>query len=303
MIHIFIINPFAGHKNFADNLRAKLSTFEDLNYFVFNTRYAGYETELVRKILHIFEGEKLRFYCCGGSGTMRNMLNGFDDLSRVEIAFFPCGLTNDFLKNFGKAEERFHYIEELIEGDVIKVDYIKSNLGNSLNTFSTGLDSVTVRKMNDYRIFRFMNTNMPYFMAVVYAVFIAKNHEYYITVDDKEYKGKITEVFFGNGCYFGGNMQFEPVTCVTDGAGNYTLTKNVKGFTSLPTLMSLTGKDFEKQAKLTTKGDWKKISIRRTDGKPVVINQDGDLVGSREVCEAEIVHEGLNFVVPKGVKI
>ena len=54
MLHIFIINPFAGDKTFADDLRTKLSSIEGLDYFVFNTRYAGYETELVRKILHIF---------------------------------------------------------------------------------------------------------------------------------------------------------------------------------------------------------------------------------------------------------
>ena len=113
MTHIFIINPFAGHQTFADDLRTKLAKVKNLDYFVFNTRYKGYETELVRKILHIFEGEKLRFYCCGGSGTMRNMLNGFDSLDDVEVAFFPCGLTNDFLKNFGKDESRFHNIEEL----------------------------------------------------------------------------------------------------------------------------------------------------------------------------------------------
>ena len=89
MTHIFIINPFAGHQTFADDLRTKLAKVKNLDYFVFNTRYKGYETELVRKILHIFEGEKLRFYCCGGSGTMRNMLNGFsnvlNDLNREDV--------------------------------------------------------------------------------------------------------------------------------------------------------------------------------------------------------------------------
>ena len=100
MVHIFIVNPYAGQKTFADDLRSKLEGMKGLNYFVFNTRYAGYEKEVIKKIQHIFEDEKLRFYCCGGSGTMRNMLNGFDNLENVEIAFFPCGLTNDFLKMF-----------------------------------------------------------------------------------------------------------------------------------------------------------------------------------------------------------
>ena len=43
MTHIFIINPYAGSKTFADDLRTKLNSIEGLNFFVFNTRYAGYE--------------------------------------------------------------------------------------------------------------------------------------------------------------------------------------------------------------------------------------------------------------------
>ena len=40
------------------------------------------------------------------------------------MAFYPCGLTNDFIKCFSGKEKRFHQIEELINGDVISVDYI-----------------------------------------------------------------------------------------------------------------------------------------------------------------------------------
>ena len=121
MIHIFIVNPYAGEQTFADDLRAKLESIENLNYFVFNTRYAGYEKELVKKAYKIFEGEELRFYCCGGSGTMHNMLQGFDDLSKAEVAFYPCGLTNDYLKVFGKDMERFYDIEELINGEIMEI--------------------------------------------------------------------------------------------------------------------------------------------------------------------------------------
>ena len=151
MTHIFIVNPYAGEKTFADDLRRKLKEIKNLKYFVFNTKRAGDEEALVRRILHIFQDEELRFYCCGGSGTMRNMLNGFDDLEKAEIAFFPCGLTNDFLKVFGENEARFHQIEELIEGDVIQVDYIRTNHGVALNQFSTGLDSSHAIKFEEYR--------------------------------------------------------------------------------------------------------------------------------------------------------
>ncbi len=303
MTHIFIINPFAGHQTFADDLRAKLSTIKNLDYFVFNTRYKGYETELVRKILHIFEGEKLRFYCCGGSGTMRNMLNGFDDLSDVEVAFFPCGLTNDFLKNFGKDEVRFQNIEELINGDVIKVDYIRSNYGISLNSLSTGMDSNCLRKMNDFRVYRLFGKDLPYTLATLYSIFVSNVHEYDIMLDGKTVKGKFAEVFIGNGCVFGGNMYFAEKTCVNDGKAISRIVGNKKAFTLLPALLDLQNRKFNRLKKNMLCGDCRKVTIRRSSGSAFSINHDGDLINNVSVCEAEIIHKGLNFVVPKGVRV
>ena len=303
MTHIFIINPFAGNKTFADDLRTKLDEMNGLKYFVFNTRYEGYETELVKKIQHIFEGEKLRFYCCGGSGTMHKMLIGFEDLSNVEIAFFPCGLTNDFLKMFGKDEARFHQIEELINGDVIKVDYIRTNHGVALNTLSTGLDSNCVDKMNDYRILRFIGEEVPYFVSTLYSIFVSKTLEYDLTLDDKTFTGKFAEVFIGNGCVFGGNMFFAEDTCINDGKAIYRLSGNKRGLPLLPTLTALTGRKHDKVRKLMQCGECSRIIIRRADGSPFTINMDGDLIKNITECEAEIVHKGLSLVVPKGVRV
>ncbi|MBQ7782723.1 MAG: hypothetical protein IJ368_02010 [Oscillospiraceae bacterium] len=303
MIHIFIINSFAGQKMFAEELREQLSTLTGLEYFVFNTRYEGYETILVQKILKIFEGRKLRFYCCGGSGTMRKMLDGFDDISTAEVAFYPCGLTNDFLKMFGDAKERFYDIKELIYGDVIEIDYIKSNLGIALNTLSTGLDSNCVDKMNDYRILRFINTNLPYTFATFYSIFISKVLEYEVTLDNVSYIDKFAEIFIGNGCIFGGNMHFAEKTCINDGKAIYRLAGNKRGFDIIPTLLALIGKKYHELPELMQMGECSNWRIKRTDNSPFTINLDGDLIKNITLCEASIVRKGLHFVVPKGVKI
>lgn len=302
MTHIFIINPFAGRKTFADDLRSKLSEIKGLNYFAFNTRYEGYETELVQKIQHIFEGEKLRFYCCGGSGTMRNMLNGFQDLSQAEVAFFPSGLTNDFLKMFGSDEPRFHNIEELINGDIIKLDYIKSNYGVSLNSLSTGLDSNSVTKMNEYRFLRFIGDDVPYTLSVLYSIFVSRPQEYEVTLDGEVITDKFAEIFIGNGCIFGGNMFFDKQTSIIDGEAIYRLVGNKHSFQLLRALMTITCKAYDKIPQHMACGNCKNIRIRRKDGEPFTINQDGDLIYNVTDCQAEIVRKGLHFVVPKGVK-
>ncbi len=303
MLHIFIINPFAGLQTFADDLRTKLEQIKDLDYFVFNTRYAGNETELVRKIQEIFEGEKLRFYCCGGSGTMRNMLNGFDSLDDVEVAFFPCGLSNDFIKMFGEDTERFHHIEELIDGDVINVDYIKSEHGVSLNTLSTGLDSNSLVKMNEFRFLRFINEDLPYTLSVLYSIFVSKTLEYEVVIDDDVYKDKFAEIFIGNGCIFGGNMFFDKHTCVDDGRAIVRLIPNKRGFRLLPALLAVTGKKYDMLPKYMECRDCHTIKLRRTDNSAFTINQDGDLIHNVSECSAEIIRKGLHLVVPKGVKV
>lgn len=300
MIHIFIVNPYAGQKTFADDLRQKLSEIQGLKYFVFNSRYAGYERDVVKKIQNIFQDEKLRFYCCGGSGTMRNMLNGFDDLSQAEVAFFPCGLTNDFLKVFGE-EERFRQIEELIYGDVIAVDYIRTNHGIALNTFSVGLDSILLNKLEEYRITSVFGKQMPYVLGLAYAMFAAKPQEYEIYLDDTKVEGIFAEIFFGNGHVLGGNLHFSEPACVNDGSGSYVIAPNWHGFGTIPVIRALSKKNFERLEKIARCGVCEKIRIRRKDGTAFTMNFDGELVRDVSQWEAEIVKQGLHLVVPKGV--
>lgn len=297
MKHIFILNPYAGKTMFAENLREKLAKINGLDYFVFITRYAGYETELVKKICHYFGGEKLRFYCCGGSGTMRNILNGFEDLSEAEVAFYPCGLTNDFIRCFGEKRKRFYRIEELINGDVISVDYIRTKEGVALNTLSVGMDSNYAAMMEHYRMASIFGKKLPYILALLYVTLLPKSQEYEIHIDGKKLEGQFTEILFGNGCVLGGNIQFIQQADITDGKASYVIVKK-KGL--LPLVASLARKDYPGIQKYAECGFCEKIRVRRADGSPIVMNFDGELV--RDVCdwEAKVVHKGLKFVVPKG---
>ena len=303
MTHIFIVNPNAGNQTFADDLRRKLLDIKGLNYFVFNTRYAGNETEIIKEIQKIFEDEKLRFYCCGGSGTMRNMLNGFDDLDSAEVAFFPCGMTNDFLKVFGKEQDRFHNINELIAGDVIDVDYIKSNHGVAINALSVGYDSTCVRKYEQYRGLKIFGDNVPYTLFVIYALLFSKSNEYEIEIDGRYYEGEISEIVFNNGLNMGGNMYLYPGANVSDGKGTFRMFVSKSGFRAIPYFKAMQEKDFKTLDDNTTYGNFEKVKIRRKDRMPFAMNMDGELLEEHDEWEAEIVRKGLHLVVPKGVRV
>lgn len=301
MTHIFILNPDCAHSRLTDDLRERLSRISGLNYYVFTTRYAGYETEIVRKVLHFFRGEKLRFYCCGGSGTMRNMLCGFDDLSEAEVAFYPCGMTNDFLKMFGSGEKRFEDIEELINGDVIKVDYIRSNFGVALNTISLGLDSEMEILMDDYRFLRIFSESLPYSAAIVHAIFFSKQQSYDIEVDGQLISGIATETIFGNGNILGGSLHFTDHSAVSDGKGGFMSAPKLSFGGKIKMFTALLKNRREYINKICSCGEFRKFSIHRTDGSEFMLNFDGELQSCTGRLEAHIVHKGLKFVVPNGI--
>lgn len=303
MTHIFIINPYSGQSSLAGDLRDRLSRISGLNYYVFNTRCAGYEKDLVGKVLHFFQGEKLRFYCCGGSGTMRNMLCGFDDLSDAEVAFFPCGMTNDFLKAFGADAERFKSIEELINGDIINVDYIKTNCGYALNTISFGLDSNTVRLTDEYRILKIFNDNLPYTMAIIHAILLSQQLSYDIEIDGKKVSDITAETIFGNGNIFGGNLYFSDSDDITDGTGGYLNAPKLNTIEEIKMMGALIKRDMDYGRKICRCGEFQRFGIRRTDGSPFMLNFDGELQSGITSLEAQIVQRGLKFVVPKGIKV
>ena len=304
MIHIFIINPFAGSHNFSSDLREQLSGYEDLQYFVFNTRYEGHETELVRKLIRLFNNEKLRFYCCGGSGTLRNMLNGIDNLENVEIAFYPCGLSNNFLKVFGNDEKRFSNIDELINGEVADIDYIWTDHGIALNSVSVGHDCKCLSGKEKLRHLSFIHRNFPYFLAIILSFFTLKVRRFKVTVDDEEpFIGRTSEIFFGNGFVIGGFIHFADGASVSDGQGivRISLVKK-RGIQLMRLNANLLNKNFSKAYKLMTFMHGKTMKIRRTSRKTFTINQDGEIIRNVPSLKMRIVRQGLHFVVPKGVR-
>ena len=301
MTHIFIVNPTAGKRQFAEELRHQLEKMDDLDYYVFNTRYAGYEEQIVRQVLEVFPDEKLRFYSCGGSGTLRNMLNGFSDFENVEIAMYPQGIANDFVQMFPEDAERFYDIEELIHGDVLQLDYIATNHGICLNHFSTGIDALVIDRTTKNRESCLLNMRMPYIFPVLRSLILTKARELIVTIDGKRIQENMLQLIVGNGRVLGGNLHFAENPEPADGEGEYYYV--VDGNFRLPVMTSMYRADFSKMREQGECGKWKKVRIVSRDGKPIPVNQDGVLITDYEKWEIELVPSGLPFVVPKGVTV
>ena len=78
---------------------------------------------------------------CGGGGTLNEVVSGAVGFAGAEIAFYPCGSGNDFIKCFGTAAE-FSNLETVVSGRAVPVDLIKVNEDRyCVNIFSVGVDA------------------------------------------------------------------------------------------------------------------------------------------------------------------
>lgn len=301
LTHIFIINPYAGNCDFAGALREKLNSMKGIRFFLFNTQYEGQETEMVAKIIDMFADERLRIYVCGGSGTFRNVINGIGNLSEVELAFFPCGKNNDYLRGFGNQYSLFENIDNLIDGKVIDVDYLKSNGGIMLSSLSFGANGNIINKINEMYSFRVIHERVPYLLGMLRGLLFYKCHAYEIVVDEKRYVNKFAQIFFGNSGILSKELHFANPKFVNimDGVAEYRIVKGMSGMGVWRNIKFLKNSNFKAMDEVSFSGNTQKMVIRRTDGRPFSVVQDGELVSRNSKWEVEVVPQGLHFVVPR----
>ena len=103
MKHIFIINPAAGKKDSRQRvytMAEALKKKHNLDVECMLTKSRGHATALTRAIAET--GDYVRFYACGGDGTVNEIANGIAGFPNAAMTCIPIGTGNDFLKNFGK---------------------------------------------------------------------------------------------------------------------------------------------------------------------------------------------------------
>ena len=97
MRHVFILNPVAGKKQTAVELRSEIEAYFALHpereYAIRVTDGVGSATRIAQE--ECAAGGKVRLYACGGDGTLQETASGIPLASSdVELAVVPCGSGN-----------------------------------------------------------------------------------------------------------------------------------------------------------------------------------------------------------------
>ena len=325
MKHIFIINPAAGKKDSRQRvytMAEALKRNHNLDVECMLTKSRGHATALTRAIAET--GDYVRFYACGGDGTVNEIANGIAGFPNAAMTCIPIGTGNDFLKNFGKdAEPLFLDAENLWNGDVTPLDLIDCNGKYCLTIACTGIDARIAESVHEFGASPMLSGRGSYLASVaVNFLFHKIGRRWRVTLDDEviedtfalfkgigshwtvELDGEAVEddyalVAVCNGRYYGGGSTPVPEARMTDGVLHTVLVKNV----SKARFATLFGG--------YSAGDYKKLPqdiIRVSTAKVVRIEAlegdlttclDGESMHSQCVT-LKLADKKVNFFAPKG---
>ncbi len=299
MKHIFIVNPTAGKKNCAEEIRMQLQQKENLSWDLFVAPTADAAAEYVRTCCEQMPDEKLRFYACGGDGSLSSVLRGVYGHDNASMTSYPVGSGNDFVRYYG-GKERFLDLDKLLEAPEEEIDLIRAGDRLCINAFDLGFDAYVCDTMMRVRRKPIIGGNNAYYTGIIASLFNGMRTYCRMTADGEEViDGDILLCTAANGKYVGGGFQCAPRSDNADGLMELCLVRPV-GRLLLARLIGTYKKgghlDDPRFAPYLIYRRAKKLEI--SSDKPIKFVLDGDVVEADRI-EVEVLPRALRFAVPK----
>ena len=308
MKHIFIINPRAGKEkeNISVRVREYVASRPELGALVFNTEYVGHETVLVQRLCHIFEDEMIRLYVCGGSGTLCRAISGISNYSLVEVAFYPCGMTNDILKVFEGEVEPFFNLNSLVNGTPMYLDIFDFGFGRCVNFCGTGYAAKVASDVNSLARWNIGGTTAPYYLSIIRNTISLLSSHYFITVDGNDMSGHKTLISLFNGIVFGGSFSPIPRACPVNAKMKLLMYEAPSFLSVIPNLRHFKNGDLAALGKNVQVKDCSEIHVKMPDSRRMYFSADGesfDMSKYKNEFTVRVLPATLKFVVPAGVAL
>ena len=300
MKHVFIINPTAGKADsrqkiydMADALRTK----HDLDVQCILTKKQGHATEIARRLCD--SGEELRFYACGGDGTVNEVANGIIGYDNAAMTAIPVGTGNDFLKNFGDDLEKFRDAENLWDGPQFPMDAIDVNGRVALTIACSGIDARVARDVHKYSESPLLDGKGSYIYSLaVNFLFKGIGTHWTITLDDVTTEGDWSLVSVCNGRYYGGGFMPVAEARMDDGVLNTLVVREVNRRTFLNFVGPYSRGEYAKFPEYAHCSCPKVVHIH-SEKPDIVTCLDGESVVNSDVT-IKLHDKKLNFFGPEG---
>lgn len=295
MKHIFVVNPVSGKgkesKAFIPEIEKYIAENKlDAEIYITKESRDGlnYVEEIAKK------GEEVRFYSCGGDGTLYEVVNGCYKYPNCQVANIPLGSGNDFCRLFGKNTN----IDDHVNGVPMKLDLIETDGQVAINECAMGLDSEICIRQISYKKIPLVNGELAYTLAALGCLAQGKTkNEFRITIDDTEvFEDKYLFCYIGNSRWYGGGYQAAPKAMPNDGFIDCVMVRCDRSPIRLLPLISVYKNGEHLDLDITTMRRCKKVKVESRN--PAAVNVDGecDYVTEREF---KLLEKAITFVVPK----
>jgi diacylglycerol kinase (ATP) len=299
MKHVFIINPAAGKEDSLEKLSELLSGREDCE--IYTTKCPGDATEYIRARCTQNPDERVRFYACGGDGTLGEVMNGAVGFENASVGCYPCGSGNDFVKYFG-GKKTFRDLDAILSAPEQWIDLMRVGDKYAVNATHFGFDSSVADVMRRVRRKKIIGGSNAYTTGVVVSLFKAMKNKCRVYADGELLNpdGTILLCTIANGQYVGGSFRCAPRSLCNDGLLEVCVVKPV----SIPTFLELisaysegTHLEDRRFEKYLCYCRAKEVRIESPEG--FIYSLDGELITQNEFT-VEVVPHAIRFAVPEG---
>lgn len=300
MKHIFVVNPTAGSGSVLKKLQADLAALESKpNYEIYETKCAGDATVYVKNYVAAHPDEKVRFYACGGDGSVNEVANGLVGAENASMSVYACGSGNDYIKYYGTKED-FLDLDSLIAGVETPVDLMKVGDRYSINVTNFGFDTKVAKVGNKLKgVFG----AKAYTIGVVTALFSQMWTNCEVSCDGEVISPKrLLLCSVANGRYVGGQYKVAPKGTNNDGLLEVTVVKCISHFKFISLLGPYTkGEhlDMEKFKDILVYRQAKKVHVKAKK-ENFQFSLDGEIITMNDF-DIEIVPAAVKFAVPANI--
>ena len=300
MRHYFIVNPTSGPSDCTPMVEKALEGFRgQFDYEIFVTRAKGDATRFVREKCAESQ-EPMRFYACGGDGTLNEVVNGAALQKHAAVGCFPCGSGNDFVKYYG-GKQHFSDIGTVLCGQTQAIDVMRVNDKFCINVANAGFESKVADRMARFRRFSFFTNQRAYYPAIVMTLFDGMHNKCRVTADGETiFDGDMLLCTMANGEYEGGSFRAAPRASVRDGLMEVCVVSSLS-ILKVPKAIGI----YQKGEHLECEDLKPYITYRRS--RRVTVESEGAFlmaldgeIHSAERFELELIPGGVNFIIPHG---
>ena len=296
---ILIVNPVSGRTMITEYIDDILSLLKKKGYS--STTLMTKRKNDAKRFAAEYGEEVDLIVCCGGDGTLGEVVNGVVPLrNRPAIGYIPTGTTNDFAKNMGLGSDILMSIIDLNHGVVRELDFGNFNDKYFIYVASFGLFAessyATPRNLKQ----RF--GHLAYVMTGTKELLNLKSYRVKLT-DDKgsTFEGEYIYGSVSNSTSIGGLMRFNgELVDLQDGVHEVVLIRRPKNLFEFNDAVRavLSGKY---DSDLITVFSASKVTFDSEE--PIDWSLDGEHEKTKGTVTVENVHRAIRLIFPKSVDI